>query len=642
MIQLRLLGALEVRSPDGTRLTAVLRRSKGLALLAYLTAARPRGTHRRDKIAALFWPELESERARAALRVTLTRLREDLGDIIVSSGNDEIGVDASRVWCDVVALDECIARGDALAAADYHRGLFLDGVHVEGTTTELEHWMSAERARIRADVRQALATAAASDRANAVQLLRRAADIAPEDETVGRALVDALIASGDRGGALRAYETLSATLEREFGVAPSPETRAQVETLPPATSRQPRVSPPVPRGGDKSRPPEVASRWLVAMPLLAVAALLVGGGTLARGRAAASALPAARWALVKPAAGPVPRGRLGREAVMDSTGNAILVFGGVQYGDDPATSTISNELWRLQGLRAGETVRWTRVVTSGFATPAPRWLFGMVNDPAGDRAIVHGGAMGYTAPCATDTWILRRASGSGGAPEWTRVVLRGDPPPARAGIHPVYDAASRRLIVIGGTDCIATFFNDVWVLQFSDSSLRSGSWSRLMVDSSAGAPVGRSSYAAGYDAASNRLFLHGGERGKTIGELWVLDHANGLGGTPAWHALTCGGTAPLRTHEAALFDAAGGTLTLFGGTDAQDDYESDVLQVTGLLGNLRACRWGSVPASQPGPSARGSAVAMADVRQDVIAVFGGEFQTTAFSDAWLLSGARRR
>src|SRR2546422_7475057 len=68
MIEFRLLGTLHLTDAEGREVTSLLTRSRRLALLAYLAAARPRGLHRRDTLLALFWPELDVEHARAALR----------------------------------------------------------------------------------------------------------------------------------------------------------------------------------------------------------------------------------------------------------------------------------------------------------------------------------------------------------------------------------------------------------------------------------------------------------------------------------------------------------------------------------------------------------------------------------------------
>jgi serine/threonine-protein kinase len=75
MIEFRLLGTLHLTDAAGREVKSLLTRPRRLALLAYLAAATPRGLHRRDTLLALFWPELDQEHARAALRQALHVLR---------------------------------------------------------------------------------------------------------------------------------------------------------------------------------------------------------------------------------------------------------------------------------------------------------------------------------------------------------------------------------------------------------------------------------------------------------------------------------------------------------------------------------------------------------------------------------------
>ena len=93
MIELRTMGAVDLRGPRGNELRAVLQQPKRLALLCYLAIARPRGLHRRDTLLALFWPELDQEHARAALRRALYFLRQAIGpEVIPGRGDDGNGI----------------------------------------------------------------------------------------------------------------------------------------------------------------------------------------------------------------------------------------------------------------------------------------------------------------------------------------------------------------------------------------------------------------------------------------------------------------------------------------------------------------------------------------------------------------------
>src|SRR6266436_5985827 len=131
MIELRMLGRLSLTSADGRDVRALLGQPRRLALLAYLAAARPQGFHRRDSLLALFWPELDQEHARAALRQALHVLRGALGgDVVATRGDEEIGLDFTGLWCDVVAFDEAIAAGQLVAAVDCYKGDLLDGFFI--------------------------------------------------------------------------------------------------------------------------------------------------------------------------------------------------------------------------------------------------------------------------------------------------------------------------------------------------------------------------------------------------------------------------------------------------------------------------------------------------------------------------------
>src|SRR5918995_3235136 len=161
MIQFHTLGLLDLRGPNG-EIRAVLQQPKRLGLLAYLSVSAPRRFHRRDTLLGLFWPELDQEHARAALRRALYFLRAQLGaDIIMSRGDDEVGVPEEALWCDATALECAANRGDAVQAVALYRGTFLEGLFVAGAAAEYQEWLERERVRLRA-----CATAAARNLAD--------------------------------------------------------------------------------------------------------------------------------------------------------------------------------------------------------------------------------------------------------------------------------------------------------------------------------------------------------------------------------------------------------------------------------------------------------------------------------------------
>ncbi|MDQ3222406.1 MAG: hypothetical protein M3Q75_02885, partial [Gemmatimonadota bacterium] len=231
MIQLRTLGLLDLRDPEGREIRTVLQQPKRLGLLAYLCVATPRRFHRRDSLLALFWPDLDQEHARAALRRSLYFLRAELGaEVLGGRGDEEVGVAEAVLWCDATALERALDAGDFERAVDLYRGPLLDGLYVAGSAQEYQEWLDRERSRLRGSA--AAAAVALVDRSDsqgrlpeAAQWCRRALELAPEDEATLRRLLTLLDRIGDSSAALRAYHDFARRMLHEFELEPSVETR---------------------------------------------------------------------------------------------------------------------------------------------------------------------------------------------------------------------------------------------------------------------------------------------------------------------------------------------------------------------------------------------------------------------------------
>lgn len=231
MVELRILGSLQLSAADGRHVETLVRHPKRTALLAYLAAAQPRGHHRRDTLLALFWPESDAARARAALNQALYVLRSTLGEqALVPRSDGEVGLNHELVWCDATAFEAALDSGRSGDALDLYRGNLLEGFFVTGAP-EFERWLERERARLRERAAEgawalAEARAAARDPVEAERWARRAAELAPADEAVARRLMTFLNNLGDRAAAIRAYEAYVAKLAGEYELEPSAETRA--------------------------------------------------------------------------------------------------------------------------------------------------------------------------------------------------------------------------------------------------------------------------------------------------------------------------------------------------------------------------------------------------------------------------------
>ncbi len=236
MIELHTFGRVELKSSDGHEIRAVLAQPKRAALLVYLAAARPRGFQRRDALLALFWPELDQERARAALRKAVHHLRRALGEeSIEGRGDEELRLADQVVWCDAAGFEAALDGGDPETAVGLYRGPFLDAFFAPDAP-EFEQWMEAERARLHrrafdAAWRVTEVEEAKGNGFGAAYWARRAAALAPTDEAAIRRLMTLLDRLGDRAGAIQAYEEFARRIKTDLDVEPAAETQALARAI---------------------------------------------------------------------------------------------------------------------------------------------------------------------------------------------------------------------------------------------------------------------------------------------------------------------------------------------------------------------------------------------------------------------------
>jgi DNA-binding SARP family transcriptional activator/TolB-like protein/Tfp pilus assembly protein PilF len=294
VIDLRTLGALDLRDGTGAELRSLLVQPSRTALLVYLGVAAPRGYHRRDSLLALFWPEQDAPSARVALRQALHQLRRAIGDgVLLSRGDEEVALDAARCRCDVAAFEQALDAGAPDRAVDLYRGPFLDGFFLSGAP-EFERWVESERDRLGrryAAALEHLAREAESrgDLAAAVQWWTRLAAHAPHTARVAIHLMNALEAAGDRAGAIRHADLHAVRLRADLDAEPDPDVAALAAQLRSQPSRRERsrpasVAPAGPPAGPAAGPPAgaagvvpvVGRQRTARLPALLVGLALVG------------------------------------------------------------------------------------------------------------------------------------------------------------------------------------------------------------------------------------------------------------------------------------------------------------------------------------------------------------------------------
>jgi hypothetical protein len=261
-----------------------------------------------------------------------------------------------------------------------------------------------------------------------------------------------------------------------------------------------------------------------------------------------------------------------------------------------------------------------------------------VYDSTNNRMIVFGGGLGFTTPCANDVWVLTNANGNGGVPTWSQLAPTGTLPSPRIMHSAVYDPNTNSMIVYGGQNCSSTTFSDVWVLSHANGLGGTPAWTQL--SPSGGGPGARAlGPSAIYDSANNKLVVFGGSSGGTVmNDVWVLSNANGTGGTPSWAQLSISGSAPsARAGNTAIFDPGSDRMNIFGGIDGANTLLGDswvLLNANGLGGSPSWMQLGPFTIF-PGNRAYHSAVYNGGTNK--MTIFGGEPDFTIITnDAWIL------
>ncbi len=225
-IELRILGTRELLDDRGQAITAVLAQPKRFALLVYLALDSPLGTHSRDALLAMFWPEHSSDSARNSLTQALSFLRRALGPrAIVNIGRGAVRLEHSLMRCDASDVRASMDRGDHARAVETYRGPLLSGFFVSGAP-EFECWLEGQRAQLHAATVKGASTLVAQERlggnyARAIHWAEVAVQLEPCAEQTVRALMELCVASGDRIRAKRAFDMHAAALRAELDVGPS-------------------------------------------------------------------------------------------------------------------------------------------------------------------------------------------------------------------------------------------------------------------------------------------------------------------------------------------------------------------------------------------------------------------------------------
>ncbi|MFN8470103.1 MAG: BTAD domain-containing putative transcriptional regulator [Caldilineaceae bacterium] len=240
MLRVHLFGAPVVQL-DGT--TVDFGRHKALALLAYLAAAPT--THGRDSLAALLWPELSQQQARAALRRTLVALTQAIGKQWIGVTPQHLALlSQPGLWVDLWRFHELLAMAAAhshgtfdlcdecLAALTEAGSLYCDDFMAGFSLRDapsFDEWQRYQAESLRLDLaaaQEALACGYAGRRQfdKAIACGRRRLTLDPLHEGAQRLLMRLYTWAGDRVAALHQANECSRLLALELDAAPQVET----------------------------------------------------------------------------------------------------------------------------------------------------------------------------------------------------------------------------------------------------------------------------------------------------------------------------------------------------------------------------------------------------------------------------------
>jgi N-acetylneuraminic acid mutarotase len=260
------------------------------------------------------------------------------------------------------------------------------------------------------------------------------------------------------------------------------------------------------------------------------------------------------WTALHPS-GQLPSPRSEQAMAYDSDSGKVFMFGGC---DD---NMVQNDIWVYDP--AANT--WTDLnqpidgsVSPGLRPPA-RTGSCLVYDSANGDLLLFGGESGLDAgpPIFNDTWTYDLVANA-----WTNLRPSGALPVARSDASMVYDSRVSEVILFGGSsanllaDGSPTFplLSDTW-----GYDPIANTWTAL--DPLGEPPSPRAGHSMVYDSASGKVVLLGGSDGSDcLDETWTYDPV-----AHVWATVQTGAVPPPRAQHAMAYDSARSQVILFGG-----------------------------------------------------------------------------
>ncbi|MBI9079883.1 MAG: hypothetical protein JEY79_09105 [Pseudodesulfovibrio sp.] len=217
-------------------------RRKVVALAAYLAITGKR--HSREKLADLFWPEYDHDKARSSLRRTISVMTKELGRFwFVIDGDTLQFIPHEDIWVDVVwfqnLVDQASSDSESMLALEktvsMYTDPFLAGFNLKDAP-DFEDWQfeqTEDLYRKACSVLEQL-TQRGIDRREYSKAIAHAQSwvaLAPLNETVHKQLIRLYCQTEQQVFAFRQYEKCQNLLKKELGIEPDMETASLVASI---------------------------------------------------------------------------------------------------------------------------------------------------------------------------------------------------------------------------------------------------------------------------------------------------------------------------------------------------------------------------------------------------------------------------
>lgn len=252
--------------------------------------------------------------------------------------------------------------------------------------------------------------------------------------------------------------------------------------------------------------------------------------------------------------------RYGHSAVMDTTADRIIVFGGntgSHYND-----LVTNTVYSFDILAN----TWAVLPTTGTDIPAARSAHAAVFDPQFNRMIIYGGR-DVDQTVLNDTYVLDLSVAPA---QWSKASLAYDAP-ARWQATAVFDPTRNRMVIFGGVKANNEPTAELWYLNLSAANLSNLRWTQIFPDSTPSSDLARTAQVMVYDPNTDRIVVSTGWAPLTLTEAfydttYAFDFSTAL-----WSLVAPGPDMPrARRNASGVYDTINRKMIIFGGAYGND------------------------------------------------------------------------